>query len=89
VRIAQTGDRYLAVAIGRSGQSVIRIERTEYFQPKSEDSAAEVDVAPELVAIFRTFKEDLSLSLMVREYAPSSCIDFVSVGMKAASFLSP
>ncbi len=37
-------------------KSVIRIERTEYFQPKSEDSAAEIDVAPELVEILRGFR---------------------------------
>ena len=36
-------------------KAVIRIERTEYFQPKSEDSAAEVDMAPELVEIMRGY----------------------------------
>ena len=36
-------------------KGVIRIERTEYFQPKNEDSAAEVDIAPELVEILRGF----------------------------------
>ena len=39
-------------------KAVIRIERTEYFQPKSEDSVAEVDVAPELVELLRVFKAD-------------------------------
>ena len=37
-------------------KAVIRIERTEYFQPKSEDSAAEIDVAPELVELLRGLK---------------------------------
>jgi len=32
-------------------KAVIRIERTKYFQPKSEDSAGEVDLSLELVAI--------------------------------------
>jgi len=36
-------------------KAVIRIERTEYFQPKSEDSAAEVDMAPQFVEIMRQF----------------------------------
>ena len=39
-------------------KGVVRIERTEYFQPKSEDSAAEVDVAPELIQILRDFKKE-------------------------------
>lgn len=37
-------------------KAVIRIERTEYFEPKSEDSAAEVDMAPELSEVFQEFK---------------------------------
>jgi len=38
-------------------KAVIRIERTEYFQPKSEESVAEVDLAPELIGIFRQFRD--------------------------------
>ncbi len=34
---------------------VVRIERTEYFQPKNEESVAEVDLAPELVDLFQRF----------------------------------
>jgi integrase len=37
-------------------KAVIRIERTEYFQPKSEESRGEVDLVPELVEILRAFK---------------------------------
>ncbi len=37
-------------------KGVIRIERTEYFQPKSEDSAGEVDLDAETVALLRGWK---------------------------------
>ena len=37
-------------------KAVIRIEQTEYFQPKSKESAAEVDLSPELLEIFKEFK---------------------------------
>jgi integrase len=37
-------------------KGVIRIERTEYFQPKSEDSAGEVDLDKEIVALLRGWK---------------------------------
>jgi len=37
-------------------KAVIRIEHTEYFQPKSEESASEIDLAPELVEILRRFR---------------------------------
>ena len=40
-------------------KGVIRIERTEYFQPKSEESAGEVDMAPELVDLFRRWKKQV------------------------------
>ena len=36
-------------------KQVLRIERTKYFQPKTEESVAEVDVAPELVALFKAY----------------------------------
>jgi integrase len=51
-------------------KSVIRIERTEYFQPKSEDSAAEVDVAPVLVAIFRAFQEEAKGDFVIQSQNP-------------------
>ncbi len=38
------------------GKSVIRIERTEYFQPKSEDSTGEVDLDAETLALLRGWK---------------------------------
>jgi integrase len=34
-------------------RGVIRIEATEYFQPKSEDSIGEVDIAPETLALLK------------------------------------
>lgn len=37
-------------------KSVIRIERTEYFEPKSEDSHGSVDLDPEMVALLRGWK---------------------------------
>jgi hypothetical protein len=35
---------------------VIRIEATEHFRPKSEDSAGEVDLDPELLSLLRGWK---------------------------------
>jgi integrase len=51
-------------------KGVIRIERTEYFQPKSEDSAAEVDVAPELVEILRGFKKEAEGKFVIESENP-------------------
>jgi integrase len=51
-------------------KSVIRIERTDYFQPKSEDSAAEVDLAPELVALFRKFKDSAKGVFVIQSENP-------------------
>jgi len=51
-------------------KGVIRIERTEYFQPKSEDSAAEVDVAPELVEILRGFKKEAKGKFVIESENP-------------------
>jgi integrase len=51
-------------------KSVIRIERTEYFQPKSEDSAAEVDIAPELLAVLRMFKEKATGEFVIESQNP-------------------
>jgi integrase len=39
----------------RWDQGTIRIEATQYFHPKSEDSLGDVEVDPELLAIFRAF----------------------------------
>lgn len=38
-------------------ENVIRIEHTRYFTPKSLDSAGEVSIDPELIAIFRGYRE--------------------------------
>jgi integrase len=37
-------------------ENVIRIEHTRYFTPKSVDSAGEVSIDPELVAVFRGYR---------------------------------
>lgn len=42
------------------GKAVIRIERTEYFQPKSEDSTGEVDLDPELLTVLQGWKAQAS-----------------------------
>lgn len=39
----------------RWNQGIIRIEATRYFKPKSEDSAGDVEIDPELLALFRGF----------------------------------
>ena len=41
-------------------KGVVRIERTEYFQPKSEDSAGEVDLDAETLALLRGWKAGTS-----------------------------
>jgi integrase len=46
-------------------KAVIRIERTEFFSPKSEDSIGEVDLDPELVAMLRGWKASASGSFVV------------------------
>jgi integrase len=38
------------------GKSVIRIECTEHFAPKPEDSAGEIDLDPELVSLLKTWR---------------------------------
>ena len=38
-------------------RGVIRIEATEFFQPKSEDSAGDVEVDPEVLDVLRAFKK--------------------------------
>jgi integrase len=46
-------------------KAVIRIERTEFFSPKSEDSIGEVDLDPELVAMLRGWKASASGSFVI------------------------
>lgn len=41
-------------------KAVIRIERTAYFEPKSEDSKGEVDIDPELLALLKDWKSQAS-----------------------------
>ena len=50
--------------------SPYRIERTEYFQPKSEDSAAEVDVAPQLVDLLPVFKAEAKSEFVIESPNP-------------------
>jgi integrase len=40
----------------RWNEGVIRIEATRFFQPKSDDSAGDVEVDPEMMEVFRGFK---------------------------------
>lgn len=51
-------------------KQVIRIERTKYFQPKSEESAAEVDLAPELVAIFQAYHKKTKGEFVIESENP-------------------
>jgi integrase len=39
----------------RWGDNVIRIEATQYFHPKSEDSVGDVEIDPEVMTVFRGF----------------------------------
>jgi len=49
----------------RWNDGVIRIEATRYFHPKSEDSLGDVEVDPELLAIFRGFHAREKTSFVV------------------------
>jgi len=51
-------------------KGVIRIERTEYFQPKSEDSAGEVDLDPETLALLRGWKATASGPFVIESTRP-------------------
>ncbi|WP_397382271.1 tyrosine recombinase XerC [Prosthecobacter sp.] len=47
------------------GKGVIRIERTEYFQPKSEDSSGEIDIDAELLALLQGWKAKASGAFVI------------------------
>jgi integrase len=51
-------------------KQVIRIERTRYFQPKSEESVAEVDLAPELAAIFQSYRKNAKGEFVIESENP-------------------
>jgi integrase len=51
-------------------KGLIRIERTEYFQPKSEDSAGEVDLDPETLALLRGWKATASGPFVIESTRP-------------------
>ena len=51
-------------------KQVIRIERTRYFQPKSEESAAEVDLAPELATIFQEYRKNAKGEFVIESDNP-------------------
>jgi len=51
-------------------KQVIRIERTRYFLPKSEESAAEIDLAPELVTLFQTYREKTKGEFVIESENP-------------------
>jgi integrase len=42
-------------SVFRFKENVIRIEPTQFFHPKSEDSIGEIQVDPEIIAIFRQY----------------------------------
>ena len=49
-------------------KGVIRIEQTEYFQPKSQDSAAEVDLSAELHELFLGFKATAKSEFVIESH---------------------
>ena len=51
-------------------KSLIRIERTEYFQPKSEDSNGEVDLDAETLALLRGWKASASGPFVIESTRP-------------------
>ena len=65
LRFAQARDQYPALVVGDLGKSVLRIERTRYFQPKSEESAGEVDLAPELVGLLQAWRQSTAGEFVV------------------------
>ena len=48
------------------GRGVIRVEATEYFQPKSEDSAGDVEVDPEVLELLRVCKATATGSFVIK-----------------------
>ena len=52
-------------------QNVIRIEVTQYLQPKSEDSVGDVEVDSELTEIFRGFKARAKGSFVIESAVPA------------------
>lgn len=51
-------------------KALIRIERTEYFTPKSEDSVGEVDLDPELLALLRGWKAQAKGAFVINSSRP-------------------
>jgi integrase len=49
----------------RWAQNVIRIEATQYLQPKSETSVGDVEVGPELMEVFRRYKARAKKSFVI------------------------
>ena len=47
------------------GKGVIRIEHTEYFQPKSEDSTGEIDLDAELLVLLQGWKAQASGAFVI------------------------
>ncbi|MDZ4288725.1 MAG: tyrosine-type recombinase/integrase [Prosthecobacter sp.] len=52
------------------GKSLIRIELTEHFQTKSEDSAGEVDLDPETLALLRGWKANATGAFVIESKRP-------------------
>jgi len=57
-------------SVFRWDQGIIRIEATQYFHPKSEDSLGDVEVDPELLTVFRRFHNRAKTSFVVESAAP-------------------
>jgi integrase len=51
-------------------KALIRIERTEFFTPKSEDSVGEVDLDPELLALLRGWKAQAKGAFVIESSRP-------------------
>lgn len=49
---------------------VLRIQATEFFQPKSEDSLGEVDLDEEIVSVFRGFRAKASGAFVIESKTP-------------------
>jgi integrase len=52
-------------------KAVIRIERTQFFAPKSEDSVGEVDLDPELLALMRSWKKTATDVFVIESNRPA------------------
>lgn len=64
-------------------QGTIRIEATEHFRPKSEDSAGDLDLDPQLVALLREWKAEATGQFVIEGRAASDFKSRVSYRCEA------